>query len=32
MGREPATPDEVRRRLGIERETVRPTMIASPVG
>ena len=32
MGREPATPDEVRRRLGIERETGRPTMIASPVG
>jgi 3-keto-5-aminohexanoate cleavage enzyme len=32
MGREPAAPDEVRRRLGIGLETGRPTPIASPVG
>jgi uncharacterized protein (DUF849 family) len=32
MGREPATPDEVRRRLGIELETRRPVTIASRVG
>ncbi|MEA2620537.1 MAG: 3-keto-5-aminohexanoate cleavage enzyme, partial [Chloroflexota bacterium] len=32
MGREPATPGDVRRRLGIEIEAARPTPITSRVG